>query len=92
MTTPNGDKIVVEAKAWESSSANTARAIHQVGRYKELTKAAAAVVVTEAGQVLSIESGAVVPLAHLIATLSSLAAASVGQKRTQASLTSRPAH
>jgi len=91
VTTANGDHIVVEVKAWESNSANTARAINQVERYKELTKAAAAIIVTAAGQVLSIKSGAVVPIAQLVSTLSSLAVAAMGQKRSQTALTSRAA-
>lgn len=81
--TANGDHIVVEVKSWETNSANTARAIHQVERYKELSKAAAAVIVTAAGQALSMQSGAVVPIAELISTLASLASAVALQKRSK---------
>src|SRR5688572_4110597 len=48
VTTENGDQIVVEVKAWEISPDSTARAINQAQRYKELSKAGAAVIVTSA--------------------------------------------
>jgi len=49
VTTDNGDQIVVEAKAWEPSPDTTARAINQAQRYKELSRAAAALIVTAVG-------------------------------------------
>jgi hypothetical protein len=49
VTTEKGDQIVVEVKAWDQSPESTARAIHQAQRYKELSKAAAALIVTSAG-------------------------------------------
>jgi len=72
VTTDRGDQIVVEVKAWEPSLENTARAIHQVQRYKELSRAAAAVMVIGAGEVLSLASGGVVRAATFATALSAL--------------------
>lgn len=73
ITTERGDQIVLDVKAWEDSPENTARAIHQSQRYKELSKAAAALIVTAAGEALTLSSGGVFPAAHLMAALSNLA-------------------
>src|SRR5262249_21246309 len=71
VTVPNGNHVVIQAKAWEPNTANIARALHQVELYKQLSKALAALVVTAAGQTISISSGAVVPVAELVSTLPS---------------------
>jgi len=73
VTTETGDQVVVEVKAWDPTPENMGRAIHQAQRYKEISKAAAALAVTAAGQVISTESGGVIPAAQLLATLASLA-------------------
>ncbi len=80
VTTHKGDQIVLEVKAWEANPDNTARAIHQAQRYKELSKAAAALVVTASGAVLSSQFGGVVPAALLLSTLTSLAS-SLAQRK-----------
>lgn len=73
VTTESGDQIVVEVKAWEANPDSIARAIHQSQRYKQLSKAAAALVVTAAGEALSLSSGGVVSVAGLMPALASLA-------------------
>jgi len=82
VTAPNGDLIIIEAKAWEESTANTARALHQVERYKQLSKAFSAIVVTAVSQTISVSAGAVVPLAELVSTLTTLMASAKKGKRT----------
>ena len=74
VTTDRGDQIVVEVKAWEPSPENTARAIHQAQRYKELSRTAAALIVTAAGVAFPLPVGGVVPAAAFGAALSALAA------------------
>lgn len=91
VTTANGDQIVLEVKAWESNTANTARAIHQAQRYKELSKAGAALVVTAGGEALSMKSGAVIPTALLLTTLTSMANTLAQNKNPPQAQTSRPA-
>ena len=80
ITTDNGDQIVVEVKGWEPSPDSTARAIHQVERYKELSKAAAALIVTAAGSALTFSSGSVVPVASFMSALTELTV-SLSQRR-----------
>src|SRR5437870_13075556 len=65
VTTDKGDHIVVEVKAWQQSPNNVARALHQAQRYKELSKAAAVVIVTPAGKAASTAQGEVVPATQL---------------------------
>ena len=91
VTTEHGDQIVVEVKAWEDSPENTARAINQVQRFKELSKVAAALVVTRSGESLTMSSGGVVPAAQLIATLAVLASAISQNKKSPKSQPVRPA-
>lgn len=83
VTTENGDQIVVEVKAWESGPDSTARAINQAQRYKELSKAGAAVVVTS-GVLESIASAAiaVTPMGGLISALAVLASALAQSKKS----------
>lgn len=74
VTTENGDHVVVEVKAWEPTVDNMARALHQAQRYKELSRAAAALVVTATGKAAPMESGGgVVSTAQFLASLASLA-------------------
>jgi hypothetical protein len=83
VTTDNGDQIVVEVRAWDHGPDTTARAINQAQRYKELSKAAAALVVTPA--VLdSITSAAVsvTPVAGLLSMLATLAISLAQSKKT----------
>ena len=84
VTTDNGDQIVIEVKAWESRPDSTARAINQAHRYKELSKAGAAVIVT-ATTLESIASSAiaVTPMSGLISALASLASTLAKKKRPQ---------
>ena len=73
ITTPSGDQLVLEVKSWEPTASNAARAINQVQKYKQLSKAAAAIIVTAGGRLISVEeSGAVVPLAQLTSTIASM--------------------
>lgn len=50
VTTDRGREIVLDVRDWKSSSENTARAINMVNRYKELSKASAALIVTPEGE------------------------------------------
>jgi len=81
VTTPHGDQIILEVKQWQATPENTARAIHQAQRYQELTKAAAALIVTAAGQAVSSQFGGLVPAEVLLSTLSSLAS-TLAQRKT----------
>lgn len=81
VTTDRGDHIVVEVKAWEPSPENRARAIHQAQRYKELSKAAAAIIVTAAGDAITLASGRVVPAAAFATALSALASTLAEENR-----------
>ncbi len=83
VTTENGDQIVVEVKAWGSSPNSAARAINQAQRYKELSKAAAAVVVTSAVfESLASAAIAVTPMGGLISALAVLATNLAKRKRS----------
>lgn len=88
VTTDNGNQIVVEAKAWEPSPDTTARAINQAQRYKELSKAAAALIVTAVGSSFSFPWGGVVPVSAFLAALSDLTSA-LAEKRSRRSVASR---
>lgn len=92
VTTENGDQIVIEVKAWESSPDSTARAINQAHRYKELSKAGAAVVVTST-ILESIGSAAiaVTPMGGLINVLAGLASTLAKKKRPGKSQLIQPA-
>jgi hypothetical protein len=84
VTTANGNQIVVEVKAWEGNPDTTARAINQAQRYKEMSKANAAVIVTS-GTLESITSAmiAVTPLGGLLSTLAKFSSnLSHGKKQT----------
>jgi len=72
VTTKNGKQIVLEVKAWKGDSENTARAIHQAQRYKELSKAEAALIVTATGEALPLIAGGVVSIRELGAALEDL--------------------
>ena len=82
VTTDNGDQIVIEVKAWESSPDSTARAINQAHRYKELSKAGAAVVVTSTVlESIASSAIAVTPMGGLIGALARLANILAKKKR-----------
>jgi hypothetical protein len=82
VTTENGDQIVIEAKGWGASPDATARAVNQAQRYKELSKAAAAVVVTPAVlQTLTSGAIAVTPLGELVSTIATFASQLAQNKR-----------
>lgn len=82
VTTEKGDEIVLEVKAWDDSTENVARAIHQAKRYKELSAVSAALVVTSLGEVLSTAAGGVVPIGGLIPALNSLIQSLASKKKT----------
>lgn len=86
VTTESGDYVVVEAKAWEPTAENMARAIHQGQTYKELSKAAGAILVTAMGQAVLMESGGVVPVIQFISALTSLAT-KIGQMKKKSGAT-----
>lgn len=88
VTTDNGDQIVVEVKAWEPSPDTTARAINQAQRYKELSKVAAALIVTAVGSALSFPGGGVVPVSAFLPALSDLTSA-LAEKRSRRPVESR---
>src|SRR5262249_8543540 len=79
VTTESGARIVMEAKAWPPTAANITRAMHQVRRYKELAKAAAALVVTPDGKSRRTSSGMVVPLGELKVALLRLSRELIGK-------------
>lgn len=73
VTTDNGSRIVLEVKAWKNNPENTVRALHQAQRYKELSKAEAALIITPTGKNVPLSTGeALVPVAGLLATLMAL--------------------
>ena len=74
VTTDNGDHIVIEVKRWASTSKNFGRAVDQVLKYQQLSKTAAALLVTTSGKTVSIPPGDVVPLARFLSVLKSRAA------------------
>ncbi|MDE3091640.1 MAG: hypothetical protein KGJ80_19895, partial [Chloroflexota bacterium] len=88
ITTDNGDQIVVEVKAWEPSPDTTGRAINQAKRYKELSKAAAALIVTAVGSSVSFPGGGVVPVSPFVATLHDLTR-ELAEKRSRKPVESR---
>lgn len=71
VTTENGDQIVLEVKAWKSDSESKARAIHQAQRYKELSRAAAAIIVTATSEA-AFDLGGMVPVTRLAPALMAL--------------------
>jgi hypothetical protein len=73
VTTDGGHQIVVEVKGWQSSPDATARAIHQAQRYKELSNADAALIVTSTGESVSLPIGGVVSVASLQKAITNLA-------------------
>ncbi len=89
VTTDNGDQIVVEVKAWGHSPENTARAINQLERYKELSKAAAALIVTATGSALNFSSGSVVPISAFLSALNELSQSLAQRGRSARPIESR---
>ena len=82
VTTDHGDQIVIEVKFWEASPDNMARAMHQAKRYRELSKAAAAIIVTASGESVPFSGGGVVPISGFLAVLSNLTA-ELAKKRSR---------
>jgi len=78
----------VEVKDWKSSHDSTARAIHNAQRYKELSNAAAALIVTAAGSAISLPWGGVVPAASFLTALTQLAK-TLTQKRSRRTVESK---
>jgi hypothetical protein len=69
VTTETGDQIVLEVKAWKADPESTARALHQAQRYKKLSRAEAALIVTATSQAVSLGLGGIVPIAGLVPAL-----------------------
>lgn len=66
VTTEKGDQIVIEVKEWKLNAENISRAIHQLQRYKELSKAPAALMITTARpESFSSGSEGIVPISDL---------------------------
>jgi hypothetical protein len=89
VTTDRGDQIVIDVKDWKASAENTARAIHQAQRYKELSKAAAALIVTAIAAPVFAPGAAVVPVSLLLAHLSQVTTGLTRTKRSRTSVTTR---
>lgn len=69
VTTKNGDQIIVEVKSWDADTYNTARALNQAKRYRELSKVSAAIVVTKSGDSITSSDGGVTSARNLLAML-----------------------
>lgn len=85
VSTAGGEQIVVEVKDWDASRSDVGRAINQAQRYKQLTKVAAAIIVTRFGDTVKISEGGVAPIADFLSLLAEIAAALV-TKRSVAKL------
>lgn len=72
VTTDQGDQIVIEVKAWDDTPENNARAAHQVRRYKELSNAAAVMLVTCIDAAVFTAFGGVYPASEVIPALRDL--------------------
>jgi len=90
VTTDNGDQIIVEVKDWVADTYNTARALNQAKRYRELSKVAAAIIVTRSGDSISSPDGGVVSTVNFLAMLTQIStelATKSRSKKTQPSST-----
>lgn len=81
VTTDTGDQIVLEVKDWDTTTDNAARAKNQAQRYHELSKAAAAIVVTRSGNIVPMQNGGVAPVSRFLPFLSRVATR-LGSSRT----------
>jgi hypothetical protein len=72
VSTPEGHKIVIEAKAWRPTRKNVARARHQAQLYKDLSKAPAALMVLKALPPSATGLSDVVAIADLVSKILSL--------------------
>jgi hypothetical protein len=72
VTTENGYQIVIEVKAWQLEPENMARATHQVQRYKQLSRAAAALIITATSQTLLSGLKGIVPISSFEQALTAI--------------------
>jgi hypothetical protein len=72
VTTENGYQIVIEVKAWQLEPENMARATHQVQRYKQLSRAAAALIITATSQTLISGLKGIVPISSFEQALTAI--------------------
>jgi hypothetical protein len=73
VTTPAGDRIVIEAKAWQPGRKNVARAVKQARTYARLSKTAGALLVTPNSVVFCSADGEVIPVPDLKTAFASFA-------------------
>ena len=73
VNTENGEQIVIEVKDWDPSRSDIGRAINQAQRYRQLTKVAAAIVVTRGGDTVRIADGGVAPVTSFLNLLTEIA-------------------
>ncbi|HSS21548.1 MAG TPA: hypothetical protein VLL54_15855 [Pyrinomonadaceae bacterium] len=90
VTTEEGGQIVVEVKGWGHEPKAHARALHQAKRYKELSKAGGALVVTP-GVPFDLSS-ATVAITPLHKMLSSLATLSTSMAKSKKNIKLQPTH
>jgi hypothetical protein len=83
VTTPAGDRIVIEAKAWEPGRKNAARAVNQARTYAQLSKTVGALFVTPNYVVFCSADGEVTPLPDLKTALGSLATSRSRRPKTK---------
>lgn len=72
VTTENGHQIVIEVKAWRLDEENMARATHQVSRYKQLSRAAAALIITATSRTLMSGLKGIAPISSFERALTDL--------------------
>ena len=83
ITTNNNDQIIVEVKDWSENTINTARALNQAKRYRELSKVAAALVVTRSGDSITSPDGGVAPVGNFLAMLNQISTGLASKSRSK---------
>jgi hypothetical protein len=91
VTTPAGDRIIIEVKAWPSSPQNAARAVHQAQRYAQLSKAVGALVITPDSVVFCSADGDVSSVPDIQTAIASFSTAPAGAKKKKPSARQRAA-
>jgi hypothetical protein len=85
VTTPAGDRIIIEAKAWPSSRQNSARAAHQARRYAQLSKVVGALIITPHSVVFCSADGDVSPVPDLQTALANFSTAPTSAQKPKLS-------